>query len=832
MSNPEIYVELILPLPLNMYYTYRVPEELHGDVEVGKRVIVQFGSKKFYTGVIAKVTNKSPEGYDIKDILSLPDEYVVVTELYLKFWHWVSEYYMCPIGDVFKAALPNGLKLESRSKILLNDDRVVRPSDLSGNENMVYNYLLNNDKNELSSVLVNFSGKTSPLSVKNAIPVIKSLVEKKIISLEENISDKYKPKKSSFIKLSEVYQNEKTFSIELDMLENKPKQHAILIKFAEFICESDNDYSIEISKSKFLSDGDLSQSSLKTLQKNGVLEQIEREESRLVQFDDEVVPPKILNDAQSEALKQIKGSFEEKDVVLLHGVTSSGKTEIYIHLIQEQLDKGNQVLFLLPEIALTAQIINRLRKVFGNRVGVYHSKFNDNERVEVWNNIINSDIDTYDIVLGVRSAIFLPFKKLGMVIVDEEHETTYKQFNPSPRYNARDISIVLSHFHKAKVLLGSATPSIESYHNSISDKYGYVSLTERYKGIKLPETEVVDLKKMMRQNLMKSYFSVPLLRAMENSLAKGHQIILFQNRRGFSPFVQCDNCGWVPKCKHCDVSLTYHKYSNSLNCHYCEFSLPIPKKCSKCGSPQISTKGFGTEKIEDELSIYLPDAKVARLDQDTTRSKNAYERIISSFENREVDILVGTQMLSKGLDFDNVRLVGVLNADTIMNFPDFRAYERAFQLICQVSGRAGRKGEQGKVVLQTYEPTNDTISQIINNDYKAMFKQQSEERQMFKYPPYFRMIKMTLRHKNMQTLETAARIYASNLTKIFGRRVLGPEKPVVSRIQSYYLRNITLKIEKTASHQRAKQILFEELDNLRRMNGVKSVDVMFDVDPM
>ena len=572
-----------------------------------------------------------------------------------------------------------------------------------------------------------------------------------------------------------------------------------------------------------------SASHLKTLIDKGFLALQKKEVSRLIAEKYENIEIKNLNAYQKKALKEIKSKFTEKDVVLLHGVTSSGKTEIYIKLIEEQLAEGKQVLYLLPEIALTAQITIRLEKIFGEKLGVYHSKFNDNERVEVWKNL---EKGKFQVILGVRSSVFLPFDNLGLIIVDEEHENTYKQYNPAPRYNARDTSIILAGLHKAKVLLGTATPSIESYYNAKSEKFALVELLQRYKDISLPEIKIADIKEARRKKQMKSLFAPDMLKGIDEALQNKEQIILFQNRRGFSPYTECETCGYIPKCEHCDVSLTYHKYTNQLICHYCGYSERATKICKACESPAMVTRGFGTQKIEDEIKQFFPDVKIARMDLDSTGSKKAYHKIIYDFENGNTDILIGTQMVSKGLDFDNVALVGIMNADNMLNFPDFRAHERSFQLMAQVSGRAGRKKKQGKVIIQTTDKKHSIIKNVVENNYEAMFMSQSTLRKQYHYPPFFRLIQLSIKHREKNITDLAANKLAEKLTAVFGRRILGPEYPVISRIKNRYIKTILIKIERKLSHKKAKELITASINDVKSNDKFKYVQIIADVDPM
>jgi len=825
MSHKQTFADVILPLPLKQLFTYGIPQELDGQVETGKRVTVQFGARKIYTALIYSVHHNAPKDYKTKDILSVLDENSIVNNKQLQLWQWIADYYMCSLGEVYKAALPSGLKLESETKVIYNPESIENKS-FTSTETLILDFLA--DKNMASIQEISAS-----VNRKDALPVIKSLLEKQAVFLEEKIKENYKPKTETYIKLHESIKTESQLNEIFDSLKRAPKQvHALMsyIKLSgSFIHKKIN----EVKKTDLIKDSDTSSAILKSLENKHVFTEYEHSVSRLDDSASELNEIKKLSEEQQVAFDEIKNQFAEKDVVLMQGVTSSGKTEIYIHLIQEQLKQGKQVLYLLPEIALTAQIINRLKSVFGNKVGIYHSKFSDSERVEVYQNILKpSDSLQYDIILGVRSSLFLPFSNLGLILVDEEHENTYKQYDPAPRYNARDCSVVLAQIHKSKVLLGTATPSIESYFNAKAGKYGFVALTKRYQNVLMPEIQLVDVLRARKRKEMKSHFSPVLIDSIKESLAMGEQVILFQNRRGYAPFLECAMCGWVPYCTNCDVSLTYHKHNNQLVCHYCGYTINSPKVCKACGNAAVYTHGFGTEKIEDEIKIFFPDAKVARMDLDTTRSKNAYHHIISGFEDGKIDILVGTQMISKGLDFDNVGLVGILNADNMLNYPDFRAFERSYQLMAQVSGRAGRKKKQGKVIIQTSHPEHPILQFVLDNKYEEMYKSQLLERRNFKYPPFYRLINVNIRHKNQDVANKAAHELGVMLRKVFGKRVLGPEPPVISRVQNYYIQQIILKIEREQSFQKAKGLLENQIIHLVSLDMYKSVLVSIDVDPV
>ncbi len=823
MHNNKIYADIIRPVPLPKLFTYLVSDDIKSKGLKGKRVIVQFGKKKYYTGIVKNISFQEPD-YEIKEIITVLDEKPIISDIQFQLWDWIAEYYMCTLGDVFKAALPSGLKLESETNIILKPETDY--SGISEKEELVIGLLTNED-----SLPINKLEKETDF---NILPVIKKLVDKGIVTAEEWVKKKYIPKYEDYISLPHELKNKAYLSEVLDKVKRAKKQSELLMSFIYMTKHGSDRFTglesaDEFLKKDLLKHSGASQASLKALIDKGYLKLQKKEVSRIARFDHKIEENSELNEDQKRAKKEIKKSFREKDTVLLHGVTSSGKTEIYIELIKEQLKEGKQVLYLLPEIALTAQITTRLSKIFGDKLGVYHSKFNDNERVEVWKSLQDKK---YEIILGVRSSVFLPFENLGLIIVDEEHENTYKQFNPAPRYNARDVSIVASKIHGAKVLLGTATPAIESYFNAKTGKYGLVELFTRYKDISLPEIEIADIKEARRKLQMKSLFAPALLNNLKQTLENKEQVILFQNRRGFSPFTECEACGYIPKCENCDVSLTYHKYTNQLVCHYCGYSERSGKICKACDSPAMTTRGFGTQKIEDEIKTFFPEVKVARMDTDSTGSKKAYQKIIYEFETGKTDILIGTQMVSKGLDFDNVSLVGIMNADNMLNFPDFRAFERSFQLMAQVSGRAGRKNKQGKVIIQTSDKDHPIIKNVIENDYSAMFISQSVIRKQFKYPPFYRLIQMTVKHKQKHIVDQAAEQLAKELRVVFGERILGPEYPVISWIKTWYIKVILIKLEKELSHKKAKELINKTINTVKSIDKFKYVQFISDVDPM
>lgn len=817
------FVDVILPLPIPKLFTYEIPHELRDRLKVGCRVIVPFGKKKYYTAIIHHFHYDEPKEYSVKPIFEVLDSHPIILSTQLKFWDWISQYYMAAIGDVFKASLPSGLKLESETRVELNEE-YVGTENLSPNELKILAAL----REEPSQYLTKLSKTTN---IENILPFANKLLEQGVIYLQEELVDSYKPKVESRVRFAPRYRSVEHIEQLFNQLSNAPKQLDILMKYLELTnflnqrCDS-----IDVSRTQLVQASNASYASLKGLIQKGIFEEYEFEVGRLHCDELEENEAHGLNQAQTMALDQIKAEFLEKPVSLLFGVTSSGKTEVYIHLIESYLKQGKQVLYLVPEIALTTQITTRLKRVFGEKLGVYHSKFPDAERVEIWKKQLSES--PYQLILGVRSSVLLPFQNLGLIIVDEEHENTYKQQDPAPRYHARDAAIVLANMYGGNVLLGTATPSIESWYNAQEGKYGLVMLTERYKEIKLPEILPVDVQELKRKKRMKGQFSPLLLGLIKESLENKEQVILFQNRRGFAPMIECNVCGWVPKCVNCDVSLTYHKRANELTCHYCGHVQQVPLKCPSCESTDLQFKGFGTEKVEDEIKLLFPEARVARMDLDTTRTRNSYEKIICDFQEYKTDILIGTQMVSKGLDFDQVNVVGILNADTMLNYPDFRSYERAFQLMAQVAGRAGRHNKQGKVVLQTRNMEHPIIPQVIHNRYEEMVNTQLEERELFHYPPFTRLIYVFLKHRDEAKLNLATNVMANRLKQIFGGRVLGPDKPPVGRIQTFYIKKIVLKIERNTSMKEVKKILFDVKESIVTHKDFKSIIVYYDVDPL
>ena len=818
------FVDVILPLPLHGCFTYSLSAEWADEVQAGCRVVVPFGRKKYYTAIVRNVHQCAPTEYEVKEVSALLDAGPILLPVQFRFWEWLADYYLCTQGDVYKAALPSGLKLESETVVEYNPDYEAEAS-LPEKERRVLD-LLSAEPEQCVTKLEKESG------IKNILSVIKSLLDKEAIFVKEELRRTYKPKTETRVRLTAGARNEHRLHIFFDELQRRaPKQLDLLMKYIELSGCLNGQRVKEVSKSELLKRASATPNVFAGLVERGVFEVYQQEVGRLnTNAPAATLPLNPLNEHQQRALHGIQDSFRTKNVCLLHGVTASGKTEIYIHLIAEAIRQGKQVLYLLPEIALTTQITERLQRVFGSRVGIYHSKFPDAERVEIWQKQLSDD--GYDLILGVRSSVFLPFRRLGLVIVDEEHENTYKQQDPAPRYHARNAAIVLAAMYGAKTLLGTATPSVESWFNATNGKYGLVELKERYKEIQLPEIIPVDIKELHRKKRMNGPFSPLLLQYVREALEQREQVILFQNRRGFAPMVECNTCGWVPKCKNCDVSLTYHKGLNQLTCHYCGYTYQLPRVCPACEGTDLRNRGFGTEKIEDDIRAIFPEARVARMDLDTTRTRTAYERIISDFEQGKTDILIGTQMVSKGLDFEHVSVVGILNADTMLNYPDFRAYERAFQLMAQVAGRAGRKNKRGRVVLQTKSMDHAIIPQVIANDFEGMVGGQLAERQLFHYPPYYRLVYVYLKNRNETLLDLMAQTMAGKLRAVFGNRVLGPDKPPVARVQTLFIRKIIVKIENNAPMARARELLVQVQKEMLAEDRFKSLVVYYDVDPM
>lgn len=809
------YVSVILPLAIPKTYTYHVPLEFRSEVAFGKRVEVPLRNK-LYSGLIVEVLDHLLDEQRTKDILSIIDDEPVIHTYQYEFWQWMAKYYSCTIGEVMHVALPGGLRLSSETKLLMHDDFDDDYSELSDLEYIVAEALT------IRNVLTIEEVKDI-LDRKTVYPLIRSLLDKKVVKLKEELVAKYKPKRVGFVALTDYYDEDKSrLSEAFERITRSEHQTNALLAFVSL-----SRGATEVPKSAIYELSGATIGALKALEKKGIVELYDKEVSRLVyEAADGELPP--LSEEQVRALSEIGGHLDDGKITLLHGVTGSGKTRVFMELIQRCVDKGMQVLYLLPEIALTTQIVSRLQHVFGEDVGIFHSRMNNHERVELWKDALIGK----KILLGARSSLFLPFSNLGLIIVDEEHDPSYKQQDPNPRYNARDAAVFLAQKLGAQVILGSATPSMESYLNAIDGKYGLVEMMERHGGVSMPEIDIVDIGVAKKKGLMNGFFTKHLIETIHTALVNKEQILLFQNRRGYSPSLQCGTCGWTGQCANCDISLTYHKYFDELRCHICGYRNKNPHDCPDCGSDALSEIGFGTEKIEDEIKKIFPDAKVKRMDYDTVRAKNAYEIILEEFGSREIDILVGTQMITKGLDFDNIAVVGVINADSSLMFSDFRAGERGYQLLTQVAGRAGRRKKQGRVVIQTYHPDHPVIQEIITSNYQRLFRRESEERKRFVYPPYFRMINIQLRHKKPQVVADAARYMAIELTKILGTRVIGPAEPAIARIKGYYRQNITIKIEKnTTAINSAKVQVQHQKAVLKTSDGYKAVLVKVDVDP-
>ena len=813
------FVNVILPIPLERSFTYAISDEEALVLQPGMRVAVPFGKSKIYTAIIYSVHQNPPEAYEAKEIHEILDDYPIVTPVQLKHWEWIASYYMCTLGEVVRSALPGAFLLESETLILRNTAYEIDENELLDDEFLVFEALQHQSILKVQEV-------SAIIERKNVLPILQRLLDKNVIVLKEEVYEQYKPKLVRYVKLGAEHTSDQKLEELLNSLTRAPKQSQVVLSL--FQLQGKSQKPIKVSELEKASNS--SKAVIKSLVDKGILEEYFIKTDRVnYEGENDNSESKDLNEYQEAALADIKSSFEAGKVTLLKGVTSSGKTEVYVKLIEECLEKGLQALYLLPEIALTTQLISRLQEYFGEKIAIYHSKYNVQERVEVWQNVLQSKPKA-QLVIGARSAMYLPFGKLGLIIVDEEHEGSFKQFDPAPRYHARDAAIVLGHFHKANILLGSATPSVESYYNTQTGKYGYAEITRRYGNVLMPDMELVDIKEAQRKRKMKGHFSERLFLEMEETLKEGSQIILFQNRRGFAPLMECLTCGHSPQCPNCDVSLTYHQYRNQLRCHYCGHHTALPEACFACGSPELDTKGFGTEQIEKEVKELFPEAKVGRMDLDTTRGKHGYEKIINAFEQQELDILVGTQMLTKGLDFRNVNLVGVMNADSLLNFPDYRAHEKTYQLLTQVSGRAGRTKKRGKVLIQTYNPYHQILKQVTTGDYVNMYREQLYEREQFKYPPVNRIIKVTFKHKNYNVLNEAADWFTSALRTNFGGTVLGPEYPPVARIRNQYLKHIVVKVQKANSLVQTKANIRRIEKSFKSVAMYRSVRVIYNVD--
>ncbi|MGB5821537.1 MAG: primosomal protein N' [Saonia sp.] len=815
----QYFIDVILPIPLEKLFTYHISASEAEFLKVGMRVAVPFGKSKIYTALVYGIHTDAPKVYDAKEIHQILDEYPLVNRTQLKHWSWIADYYMCTLGEVFRTAVPSSFLLESETLILKNNSTVINESTLKDDEFLVVEALHHQSLLRVQEV-------SAIVDRKNVLPILHRLLQKNIIVLKEELHEQYKPKMIRHVRLGEDYRSEESLEELLKNLTRAPKQSQVILSL----------FQLGTSEKKPIKISDLEKQSgtstavIKALINKGILEEYAIRTDRVVyEGEGENLDLKVLNEFQEKALNDIKQSFENKKVTLLHGVTSSGKTEVYVQLIEACIHSGKQALYLLPEIALTTQLITRLQAYFGEKVSVYHSKYSLQERVEVWNNVL-ANKPKARIVIGARSSLFLPYSNLGLVIVDEEHEASFKQYDPAPRYHARDAAIVLSSLHDSAILLGSATPSIESFYNIKTGKYGYASIERRYGNVLMPDMELVDIKEQTRKKRMKGHFSERLLEEITETLEAGEQVILFQNRRGYAPIVECTTCGHSPQCPNCDVSLTYHRHGKQLRCHYCGHHIALQANCLACGSPTLDTKGFGTEQVEQELHTLFPEAKVGRMDLDTTRGKYAYEKIITSFEQRELDILVGTQMLTKGLDFRNVNLVGIMNADSLLNFPDFRAHERSFQLLTQVAGRAGRTRKRGKVIIQTYNPYHQILKQVTTHDFQNMFKEQLYEREQYKYPPINRIIKITFKHKDYNKLNDASLWFAKSLRNVLGENILGPEYPVVARIRNQYLKNVIVKITKEQSLVKTKNSIKRIEKSFNAISLYRAVRVIYNVD--
>ncbi|MBQ8703939.1 MAG: primosomal protein N' [Bacteroidales bacterium] len=820
MSTEGIYyVDVLLPLHIPNCYTYRVPQEYNGQVHPGQRVVVQFGHQRIYSALVRRIHTQQPE-WKSKYIMAILDTAPIVTELQMEFWEWMARYYMCYPGDVMAMALPAGMKLASESAVAIHPDFDGELSALSKQERQVVQLLSDHPVMRVADI-----GRA--LGVQKVMPLMRTMIENSIIVMDEELRQRFVPKTSTYVRFSDAYSTEEEQRQLFDDLDHKrrTKQIDLLMQLLQL-----SHTGTEAVAKRLLPQG----SALGTLIKNGVLTTEEHIESRIENYrDTDLLSPAdiVLNDEQQAAFRQLSSPHAPHSTFLLHGVTSSGKTEVYIKLIDQVVRQGRQALLLLPEIALTTQVINRLKRYFGDKVGVYHSRFSASQRVEVWNRTLTDGPDRFQVLLGARSALLLPFRDLSLIIVDEEHDPSYKQQDPAPRYHARDAALWLASRCGARVVLGSATPSIETYHHAVSGRYGLAAITQRYGGFSLPEVKVVDMREAHQLKQVHGHFSQTLLTAIDQALARHEQVILYQNRRGFSLRLECDDCHHTPQCIHCDVSLVYHKATGSLRCHYCGYSIPVPSECPACHSSHLRMVGIGTERIEEDLQIMYPDATVARMDLDTTLQKNQYLELLNDFQNRRIDILVGTQMVTKGLDFEHVSVVGVVNADNIWSYPNFRSFERAYQQLTQVSGRAGRHGRTGQVIIQTFNPQHQVLADVAAGDYRHLYDEQIQERRVFRYPPYYRLVEITLKHRDDAVLNAAATWLAAQLRATFAWRVMGPEYPLVSRVRALYLKVITLRFERTEPIADAKRVIMQMADDLTKQEGWSGISVHFDVDP-
>lgn len=814
------YVEVLVPLPLHAVFTYRLPSHLIGNVGVGHRVIVPFGTKKFYTAIVTGFANLPPANMEVKEVALLLDNAPVLRHPQLKLWSWIADYYLAAVGDVYKAALPAGLKIESETFVEVNPDyNIAENAPITERETEIYQ-LLSHEGAMTTGAIAN------KLKHRGAASTVNAMVDRGILIVAEKLNERYRPR---YEQLVEACFDAASLSDAFAAVKGAPKQEKLLLAFLE-LSGLQQGKNIPVKREQLLERAAVLPSILTAVTGKGLLKLTKREVNRFKFSGTPSGQLPRLSEAQMDALDAIHLSWKEKDITLLHGVTSSGKTEIYIHLINFVLNRGDQVLMLVPEIALTTQLTRRLQKVFGNAVVIYHSKFTDSERVDIWKRLLHSNEPL--VIIGARSAVFLPFAHLGLVIVDEEHESSYKQFDPAPRYNGRDVAMVLAKMHGAKTLLGSATPSVETYYKAATGKFGLVSLTTRYGNVALPRIEVMDMNRMRREKSINGTFATDTLRFAHEVLDRGSQIILFQNRRGYAPLARCRQCAWVPRCEHCDVALTYHSHLRQLQCHYCGAVYPLPKVCPQCHEPAIEIIGYGTERVEEEVEANFKGKRILRMDLDSTRSKDAYANIIDDFSEGKAQILVGTQMVTKGLDFAGVEMVGILNADSLINMPDFRASERAFNMLEQVSGRSGRReNQQGVVVIQSYQPSHPIISFVRQHDFQGFFNHEIEQRKAFAYPPFSRIIYIYLKHRDIAALKSITGIYADYLRKLFGTRVFGPEEPLVGRIQGLFIRKIMLKVEVNASMAKVKELLRQAIVDLSGIKEMRSAQIYYDVDP-
>ena len=817
------FAEVLLPLPLYSTFTYHIPDEMPQAPAVGSRVLVPFGRKKFYTAIVTMIHGNKPEGYEVKDILTMLDDAPILRHPQLKLWEWISEYYLCSPGDVYKAAVPSGLKVESETFVSADPDYEETSADeLSERERIILDFTASRDRVQLAEL-------SRATGFKNVEAIVSRMLDKGAVFVAERVVNNYRPLTETCVTLACNHGDNDALHHFFDLVGRSKKQEALLLAFLDLSHWLKKSDPIEVPKKALLERADAGQSAFKAALDKGIFRVYKKEINRFASIGNARADLPALSDEQSRAFHEILDSFRQHSVTLLHGVTSSGKTAVYMHLIAEALRLRKQVLYLVPEIALTTQLTKRLQRVFGNSLLIYHSKFSDNERVDIWKRLLHSSEPC--VVIGVRSSVFLPFSSLGLVIVDEEHDASYKQQDPAPRYNGRNVAMVLAQMHGAKTLLGSATPAIESYYNATTGKYGLVSLLTRYEDIELPSVEIIDTKQARKKREMSGTFTGRLLGLVRETVKDGNQAILFQNRRGYAPMVTCKQCGWVPKCENCDVSLTYHKHLRTLSCHYCGFSVTLPDICPACKQPTIEIVGYGTERIEDDIDGLFPESKILRMDLDTTRNKNSYERIIDDFSSRKADILVGTQMVTKGLDFDGVSIVGILNADTMINFPDFRSHERAFCMMEQVAGRAGRKSRRGQVVIQTSQPENPVIRYVAGHDYLGFYREELADRERFHYPPFTKIINIFLKHRDDSVLTEMSVRYSNMLRQVFAHRVLGPEAPMVARVQNLYIRQIVLKMENGASMPKVKRILRNIYENMLSVDTrMKSTIIYYDVD--